>query len=62
MTYRDLWNKIELMTTEQLDLPVTVHLSDIDEFFPVDHLELTDAAQDEDRLEDGHPILVVFND
>lgn len=60
MKYRDLLRKCEQMTDEQLDMDVTVHLSSCDEFFNVDHLELTDD-QEEDRLDDGHPVLVIFD-
>lgn len=62
ITYRQLAKKIATMTEEQLDSHVTVHLDSVDEFFPVDHYELNDAEQEDDRLDDGHPVLVVFDD
>lgn len=61
MTYRELSEWIQQMTPVQLDSTVTVHLGEEDEFYPVDHGELTND-QEEDRLDDGHPYLVVFNE
>lgn len=60
MKYRDLLDKCEQMSEEQLNMDVTVHVASSDEFFKVDHLELTDDQED-DRLNDGHPILVIFD-
>lgn len=60
MKYRELLDKCIRMTKEQLDMDVTVHVASSDEFFGVDHLELTDD-QEEDRLDDGHPILVIID-
>lgn len=60
MNWRALKIKISRMTDEQLDMDVTVHLSSFDECFPVDHLELSDENED-DRLDDGSPVLVVFD-
>lgn len=60
ITYREMGEKINRMTDEQLDSHMTVHLQSKDEFFAVDHYELTDD-QEEDRLDDGHPILVVLD-
>lgn len=60
MKYRDLLDKCEQMSEEQLNMDVTVHVASSDEFFKADHLELTDDQED-DRLDDGHPILVIFD-
>lgn len=60
MTYQQLKDYCDRMTPEQLAASVTIHLGSKDEFFPVDHAELV-SDQEEDRLEDGHPILVVLD-
>jgi len=57
MNYLQLQEYISRMTPEQLNCTVTVWFDD--EFFPVDHAELTNDNE-EDRLDDGHPILVVL--
>ena len=49
------------MTEEQLDCDVTIHLHSKDEFYAIDHIELV-SAQEEDRLDDGHPVLIVFDE
>ena len=59
-TWRELLEKISKMTDEQLNSTVTVHAQSIDEFIPVDHFELNDSQED-DRLDDGHPFLVIFD-
>jgi hypothetical protein len=48
------------MNEEQLDSNVTIHLDSIDEFLPVHHAELVNDNE-EDRLDDGHPVLIVFD-
>lgn len=64
MKYRDLLDKCKRMTEEQLNMDVTIHVNKLtvsdDEFLKVDHLELIDVQED-DRLDDGHPILVIFD-
>ena len=60
MTWLKLKQYIERMTQEQLNQDVTIHLDSKDEFFAVDHAELCDSNE-EDRLDDGHPYLVVFD-
>jgi hypothetical protein len=57
ITYKQLQDYISRMTPEQLDQNVTVWIDD--EFLPVDHAELVDNNE-EDRLDDGHPILVIL--
>ena len=61
MTYRDLLSKILKMTNAQMYSDVTIHLSSKDEYYKVEHLELTDDNE-EDRLDDGHPVLIVGDD
>jgi hypothetical protein len=60
ITYRQLQQYIEKMNEEQLDSNVTIHLDSIDEFLPVHHAELVNDNE-EDRLDDGHPVLIVFD-
>lgn len=57
ITYRQLQDYISRMTEEQLNANVTVWIDD--EFLSVDHAELVNDNE-EDRLDDGHPILVVL--
>lgn len=61
ITYRILREKIDQMTSDQLDSAVTAHLGLCDEFVPVDHLELVDSNED-DRLDDGHPVLIILKE
>ena len=61
MTYRDLRDKILRMNNAQLDSKVVIHLSSKDEYYKVEHIEITDD-NNEDRLEDGHPALIVGDD
>jgi hypothetical protein len=49
------------MNSEQLMQHVTIHFGPNDEYYQVDHLELAND-QEEDRLDDGHPFLVVYAD
>ncbi len=60
-TYEQLAEYIERMTPEQRQMSVTIHLNSTDEYYPVDHAELTND-QEEDRLDDGHPVLIVLDD
>lgn len=61
ITYRQLQTIISRMNEEQLDCTATIHLHSKDEFYAVDHIELV-SEQEEDRLDDGHPVLVVFDE
>ena len=62
MTYKQLAEKIlSTFTQEQLSSDITIYLSSQDEFYKIDHLELTND-EEEDRLDDGHPILVVIDE
>lgn len=55
MTYRELRDKLDELTDEQLDCDVTVHDLD-DEYFPISSLETYDT---EGVLDDNHPFLEV---
>lgn len=59
MTYEQLKEKIMQMTAEQLACDVTVFNGNDDEYYPIDHLELTNDQED-DRLDDGHPFMVML--
>lgn len=61
MTYLELADKISRMTKIQAYSDVTIHLSSKDEYYKVEHLELSDDNE-EDRLDDGHPVLIVGDD
>lgn len=60
ITWKELGRKIQAMTADQLLSDVTIHLHSQDEYYSVDHYELTDDNE-EDRLDDGHPFLVVLD-
>jgi len=60
MTWGELIEKIDAMTSEQLRSVVTIHLHSRDEYYAVDHFELVNDNE-EDRLDDGHPFLVVLD-
>jgi hypothetical protein len=60
MTWRELREKIDAMTFEQVISAVTIHLHSRDEYYAVDHFELVNDNE-EDRLDDGHPFLVVLD-
>ncbi len=61
MTYLELADKISRMTKEQAYSEVMIHLSSKDEYYKVDHIDITDENE-EDRLEDGYPALIVGDD
>ena len=58
MIWAQLQAKIAAMTEEQLLSDVTVYINRSDEFIPVEHFELCNDNE-EDRLDDGHPYLVL---
>lgn len=60
ITWNELYAKIMRMNSAQLATDVTIHLQSDDEFYPADHLELVNDNE-EDRLDDGHPFLVVLD-
>ena len=59
MKWSELKIKIDAMTDSQLDSDVTVFLDETDEFIRADHFELCNDNE-EDRLDDGHPYLVIL--
>jgi hypothetical protein len=61
MTYLQLADSISRMTKEQAYSDVTIHLSSKDEYYKVEHIEITDDNE-EDRLDDGHPVLIIGDD
>ena len=60
ITYKQLKEFINRMTPKQLESNVTIHIDGIDEFVSVDHAELVNDNE-EDRLDDGHPVLIVLD-
>jgi hypothetical protein len=61
MTYKELAEKIlNTFNDDQLYYDVTIHLGSNDEYYKIDDLALTND-EEEDRLDDGHPILVVLD-
>ena len=58
MKWRDLLRKIEVMTLDQLNSDIVVVPMATDSILFVDHFELSND-QEEDRLADGHPVLVL---
>ncbi len=61
MTYRELIAELGKLNSEQLDCDVTVHLREIDEFYAVvtDYPLCLAVGTVEDRLDEGHPYLVI---
>lgn len=57
MKYKELLLKCQQMNNEQLNMDVVVHIHHMDEIFKIDHIELVND-QEEDRLDDGHPLLI----
>jgi hypothetical protein len=53
MTYRQLGDAIKIMTQEQLNMDVTVHDDEDDEFFSAK----LKFQQEDDVLDHGHPFL-----
>jgi hypothetical protein len=58
MTYRDLLEKIQSMTEDQLNSTVTVQepFSDDPEFLPA--TDFIFSTKDNDVLDEGHPVIV----
>ena len=59
MRYRDLAQWVSTMTPEQLDCHVTILDSSNDEFYPLADDPAQEAQEDDDRLDEGHPYLVI---
>ena len=55
MTYRDLKNWINSLQPEELDLDVTIYLSERDEYIPAIDV---DRSVESDVMDDDHPVLV----
>lgn len=58
-TYRDLAEYINGLTEEQKDCNVTVFVSGIEEYFPLDHDYPLVEAEGDDVLDDGVPYLAI---
>jgi len=58
MNWNDLRKKTDAMDASQLFMDVVVYCNGSDEFMPVSHFELCNDTE-EDRLDDGHPYLVL---
>ena len=56
MTYKQLANKLRLLTDEQQECDVNVYVGGQDEYYPIDELTV---SEDSDVLDVGHPIIVV---
>lgn len=52
LTYRELLNRLQKLTPEQLNQSVTVYHGSVDEFFPVYTTDVT--YTDDDRLDFNH--------
>lgn len=61
MTYRELGHKINLMSSEQRNMTVTVFVPDIEEFYPVDNISYS-VEEQQDVLDGNHPILNIRNE
>jgi hypothetical protein len=55
MTYRELLDRLEGLSDDELDSDVTVYDYEMDEYFP--STDLTFSV--DDVLDDGHPILLI---
>jgi hypothetical protein len=56
MTYKELLERLQKLSAEQLHQNVTVHLTEVDEFVPVHGVCLTVDGEC-DVLDEGHIIL-----
>ena len=57
MTYAELRKYISLFTPEQLKQDVTIYVNDMDEFYPVEAIQVSDETND--VLDSDHIFLVV---
>jgi len=55
MMYKELRDRIDLMTNEQKNMLVTIFVSDTDEFYPIGSVSFATAKTD--VLDKDHPIL-----
>ena len=58
MNYQQLLKQLQLLTPEQLQQTVTVHLQNEDEYFTIDS---TDTTLEDDVLDEGSFILVLIS-
>ena len=54
LTYRQLLEWLKKMNDEQLDSSVSVHVRDVDEYYPVEALAF---AEEDDVLSKGDPFI-----
>ena len=57
MTYAQLKKYISFFTPEQLNQDVTIYVNDMDEFYPVESIQVSDETID--VLDSDHVFLVV---
>jgi hypothetical protein len=57
MTYNDLYKVLSALTDEQRMQTVTVHMSEVDEFYPATSVRMSDTMID--QLDPGHFYLLV---
>ena len=62
MTYLQLSDILSIMTKEQLCTDVTIYLSGKDEYYKVEDNEFYTDDMVEDRLDHGHPFLIVHEE
>jgi len=55
MTYNQLKNLLSSLTEEQLNMDVTIHALDADEFYPIPSFIISDDSND--VLDNNHPYL-----
>lgn len=56
MTYRELKERLEKFTKEQLDsMDVTILVTDVDEYYPLKDITCGDTSV----LDENHPVLVI---
>ena len=58
MNYQQLLKQLQLLTPEQLQQTVTVHLQNEDEYFAIDS---TDTTLEDDVLDEGSFLLVLIS-
>ena len=57
MTYAKLLEELKKLTPEQLNMDTTIHISDIDEYFGVYGIDITDESCG--VLDENHPFLFI---
>jgi hypothetical protein len=56
LTYKELLERLQGCSQEQLEQNVSIYISDIDEYYPVEN---TRIETETDVLDEGHFVLVV---